>query len=672
MNLINGILSDQLTHALGWTLVHSLWLGALTGLLTAFLMLFLQRRTARLRYNVYLISLLLFATMATATFLMYYFSYEGKGLQAGTPVYVTSISPAAHVVQENIQPASEGITAAGIFAIAGDYCRQNIPLFVTIWLMGMLVFLLRFMGGYALVKRYRYHRTRQIGHEWENRFGELSKRLGIKQKVQLLESALVRVPMVIGYLKPVVLLPLGALNGVPAAQMEAILAHELAHILRRDYFVNMIQSLLEVIFFYHPVVWWLSGNIRIERENTCDDIAITITGNNMEFAKALTRIQEINLAAPGLAAGLGGKNRNQLINRICRILGKKERHAGFATNFIPALILMVSLIGFSAAAMYSYPFGDQPDPFLKFEDPQMKQETALIIMPVALPDTTRAKAKENNTERVIITKKDTTELTEQQKQKIREVQAVIEAEREAIEDQIREAEVQMEAYREMLEDLQAEHDIDISAYEESMEAYRESIMDRIYDIEEYRMQAIESGEWEHPEIYFRDRKIKFEGPDTMIWHYHSPEYNIDSIRKLYLDNWQEYSRKFIDAEDFINQERMMNDLRQQMNDLALEYRSFEYEVPDMEQFRYYHTPDAPHLHYIFPDKARGLITEELRSDGLISYGRDYLVVIGDKQMHINGNKQSRQVFKKYSRLVESLDGFGNYEQEGEYRIFIGN
>ncbi len=674
MNLINGIFTEQFTYSLGWTLIHSLWLGALAGLLTALVMLFLQRHTARLRYNIYMLSLSLFAAMALLTFMKYYLTYEGEASPRQASVYLISSSQAAALVQDHSQVVSDAGPAARILATAGDYCRQNIPLFVTIWFMGMLAFLLRFMGGYALVKRYRYHRTRKVGREWEQRFLNLSVRLGVRRKVQLLESALVRVPMVIGYLKPAVLLPLGALNGVPVAQMEAILAHELAHILRRDYFVNMVQSLLEVIFFYHPVVWWLSGNIRTERENTCDDIAITITGNNMEFAKALTRIQEINLAAPGLAAGLGGKNKNQLINRICRILGKKERRAGFGTSFIPALILMISLVGFSAAAMYSYPFGDEPDPFMNFEEPQVQLEATFAGYPAVMPDTTRKQPEEKRTERMIIVKNDTTELSEEQKEKIREVRAVMEAEREAIEEQIRTAEVQMEAYREMLKDLQADQEVDVSAFEESMEAYRESVMDRIRDIEEYRQQALESGEWHMPEIYFPDGKIDIPGLDSTVWHYRYPGkyiYMGDSIREVCLDNWKEYSQRFVDAEAFINQERLMNDMRQQFDDLALEYRNFGFEVPDVEQFRYYHTPDIPDFDYFVPDKARRVITGELRSDGLISHGREYMVVIGEKQMHINGNKQPRQVFRKYSRLVESLGRTGDDKIEREYKIFIG-
>ena len=120
--------------------------------------------------------------------------------------------------------------------------------------------------------------------------GALAARLGIRRPVRLLESARVQVPVVIGALRPVLLLPASALTGLAPAQVEAVLAHELAHIRRHDYPVNLLQSAAETLLFYHPGVWWLSARIRAEREHCCDDIAVRVCGDAVGYAEALTSI----------------------------------------------------------------------------------------------------------------------------------------------------------------------------------------------------------------------------------------------------------------------------------------------------------------------------------------------------------------------------------------------
>ena len=289
MNVLQQVFSEQFIYALGWTLVHSLWQGALIGLLVAGAMILLTRYTAKLRYFINNISLFVLAALAVVTFISAYYTYPADVSNAGQKKPVPGLIIGSHNYQSSTVINEEtSVSSIPLLKSIANYCKTHIPLFVMIWMLGMLASLLRFMGGYALVRRYRTHRVKPVMGEWGIRFNHLAEKVKVKHKVRLLESALVKVPMAIGYLKPVILLPLGALNGVPAKQMEAILVHELAHIRRRDYLMNMIQSILEVIFFYHPVVWWLSRNIRIERENICDDIAITITGNTMEFARALT------------------------------------------------------------------------------------------------------------------------------------------------------------------------------------------------------------------------------------------------------------------------------------------------------------------------------------------------------------------------------------------------
>jgi bla regulator protein BlaR1 len=157
------------------------------------------------------------------------------------------------------------------------------------------------------------------------RVGALSRRLGIRRTVKMVESGLVRVPMVMGQLRPVIFIPLGLINHLPAGEMEAVVLHELAHIRRRDQLVNIIQQVMECLFFFNPGLLWVSSLMRDERENCCDDVAIAETRDRVEFVRALVRfkehsLREVTLAFPG--------NRRQLFHRVLRISRQENRGLG--------------------------------------------------------------------------------------------------------------------------------------------------------------------------------------------------------------------------------------------------------------------------------------------------------------------------------------------------------
>ena len=667
MNIIQNVFSEQFIYALGWTLLHSLWQGALIGILIAGAMVFLHRYTARLRYFIYSISLFLVAGLAVITFISAYLSFqpEDENLVSGESSAMYVAGSADNIRPVYVQAQSENKLGA-ILHNTAVYCRTHIPLFVTIWLLGMLAFMLRFLGGYALVRRYRYHRTHAVGGEWGRKFRKLAQRIEVRANVRLLESALVKVPMAIGYLKPVVLIPLGALNGVPALQMEAILVHELAHIRRRDYLMNLIQSLMEAIFFYHPVVWWLSGNIRIERENICDDIAITITGNTMEFAKALTNIQELNLTAPGLAAGLSGKSKNRLVNRIRRIADKPKLHAGLAEGFIAASILLVSLIGLSAAAMITYPAENQFNIPLNFDDSGSGlPEISYFYEPVVLPDTTEKKIQEAEKAEL---------------ERVKEIEAAVEAELKAVQTQMEAIETEMiheqamEAYEKAMLEAYANQEAYQAEMQEAMEAYQQAMQEA-----QINMQGVQ---WNLPQLYHSPGNYHIYGGDSLLRIYeHTGNYVIydDSLRDLYIDQWTDVFADYDDIEAMADLEENMMIFESQFDELKEIYEEIEFEVPDfelpeLEAPTYIFEPGSYHfpLNYSISDRSGRIITDELRADDLIEYGREYMVVIGKKQMLINGEKQSRTVFKKYRRLIDSMEEPWQLGEDEEFRIHIGH
>lgn len=327
MNIINQWVSPELMEALGWALIHSLWQGAGVALLLGVLFLFMQKNSAQFRYNLSLAGLVVVFGLFLATFYRFYLvelaETQTLNLLENSQLEVV-INQAVHNIQSN--SFVETFTA---------YFNQYLPLIVTIWLLGMLAFSLRLLGGMAHIQRLKYHQHYPISAYWNNEIQTLKQSLQITLPVRLVESALVQVPLVIGYLKPIVLLPIGTINGLNEAEVSAILAHELAHIKRQDYLINLFQSVIEIIFFYHPAVWWISSKVRAERENCCDDIAIEVTGNSIIYAKALANLALFKIQKPLLTMAATSK-KGQLLQRIQRLL--QQPRTSSTTSEIVAFI----------------------------------------------------------------------------------------------------------------------------------------------------------------------------------------------------------------------------------------------------------------------------------------------------------------------------------------------
>ena len=168
-------------------------------------------------------------------------------------------------------------------------------------------------------------------------------RMGIAIPVKLVESKLADVPMVIGHLKPVVLIPFGMLTGLTVKEVEAILAHELAHIKRYDYLINIVQTLVESLLFFNPAVWWISHLIRKNREHCCDDIAVRYCGNQLIYANALSNLGAWSLKSPVLGMGLF-KNQNELLMRIKRLVYPQGGNRTVKEKLIPGIVLAMTVL----------------------------------------------------------------------------------------------------------------------------------------------------------------------------------------------------------------------------------------------------------------------------------------------------------------------------------------
>ncbi len=220
-----------------------------------------------------------------------------------------------------------------------------LPWIVCLWALGVLVFSLRLLAGWKTVRPLRVAGD-ATDSQWIGRFTRLKARLGILYPVRLAFSTSAKVPMVIGWLKPVVLVPAGLVTGLSSAQLEAILAHELIHIRRHDYLINLVQNVLETLFFYHPAVAWVSARIRVERENCCDDAASQICGGTLDYARALAALAELRRGPVlGLAA-----NGGSLVDRIRRLVAANEPddRRGMSSGAATLLSLTVSAVALAA------------------------------------------------------------------------------------------------------------------------------------------------------------------------------------------------------------------------------------------------------------------------------------------------------------------------------------
>ncbi len=340
MEVITQFFSDSFIEAFGWTVLHSLWQATLIAIITGFLLLACRKKSARTRYNIAAFGLFSIFIAAFGTFWYLYQSSFSAPLTAG--------------ISANLAAAVEGIELEAISAASvqgfQNYFNEHLPLIVTLWLMGAVIFFLRLLGGLIYIQHLRHHCIKIMDNIWLDTLSSLSKKLPGDKFVALAESKLVKVPLVIGHLKPLILFPIGMINQLSPQEVEAILAHELAHIYRNDYLVNIIQSIIETLFYYHPAVWWLSWQIQTEREHCCDDIAIKLNGDSLSYAKALLRLQELaHELAPSFAMPFAGR-KNQLLGRIQRVLNHPQKKSNFMEKLIATSLLTLLVLFFSLNA----------------------------------------------------------------------------------------------------------------------------------------------------------------------------------------------------------------------------------------------------------------------------------------------------------------------------------
>jgi beta-lactamase regulating signal transducer with metallopeptidase domain len=240
---------------------------------------------------------------------------------------------------------------------AEAFISYNLFYIVSFWLIGIIVLSLRLSGGYYYLNKIKHNNIMKVDVKWYDLVANISEKLLITKNIELYESSRINFPSVIGYFKPVILVPVGFFTGTDYKHIELIMAHELAHVKRNDYLLNLVQSFIEIIYFFNPSVWLISRIIRNEREYSCDDLALSVNNNKEEMAKALIYLYEPNTENPQLALSFFG-NKKTILGRIKRMLTTDLKQENFSHRagkslVLIVLLLIVSFIACTTAGTYS-------------------------------------------------------------------------------------------------------------------------------------------------------------------------------------------------------------------------------------------------------------------------------------------------------------------------------
>jgi beta-lactamase regulating signal transducer with metallopeptidase domain len=330
------------------TLVHFVWQGTLVALAAAVFLRF-GPRAAPVRYGAGVVTLAVMALTPVVTFV-------ALSRVDSPPATAAQTSRGTPPAAAPVAFAAVGDGEATLTATPAPSTAFG-PLVVLAWASGVLLLSVRLVGGWLVARRLASRVAGPVGPGVTAVVARVSRRLGVRQRVRVFQSATCAVPVVIGWLRPVVLLPVAALAGLPPAQIESLLAHELAHVRRHDYLVNLLQAMLETVLFYHPGVWWVSRQVRIEREHCCDDLAVSVC-DRVEYASALSALATITATPQVALAATDGP----LLSRVRRLLGPSAGARSTASLWCGAVtaVAVVMLIPMATKAVAFRPALTEP------------------------------------------------------------------------------------------------------------------------------------------------------------------------------------------------------------------------------------------------------------------------------------------------------------------------
>ena len=355
MNAMISWLHSPSAERLGWMLVHSLWQLALLAGIYFLIRQLLRRSSAAARYLAACAIMVCMVMVLPLTALL----VQGRPLTAATRRVIQPASatvpapvppPPAGTFSTEIEPprtTAPALSEPAVTPVRIDWKERLdalftavLPWMVTVWIVGVFALATRQFGGWIMLLRLCGTGAEPVDEVLAGKLRNIAQRLGVRRVVRLISSVNVAVPSAIGHLKPVILLPASLLSGLSTQQIEAILAHELAHIRRHDYLINLIQLTCETVLFYHPAVWWISREIRREREHCCDDLALQVCGDRIAYARTLATLEERRFAVTTAAmAATGGS----LMQRIRRIVGQPVASEAPRGTWLAGMLVVLSV-----------------------------------------------------------------------------------------------------------------------------------------------------------------------------------------------------------------------------------------------------------------------------------------------------------------------------------------
>src|SRR6185503_10267784 len=326
-------ISDGTVKAICWTLIHSLWIGMIIALLCGIVIGATRKSAAVLRYRLLCSLLVLFVCAIGVTYYL-----EARS----APAY--NAAGHAQKIMTNVQVnvfTSPMITPRNqtfLFS-AQSFLNQNANIIVLVWLLFFALKSLKMISGLLYIQRIKNYKTHPVTKELKHRIELLTSQIGIRRAVRLVQSELVKVPVAVGWLKPMILLPVGIAFQLTPEQLDGILWHELAHIRRRDYLVNILQGVVETVFFFNPGLLWLSSLIRNEREACCDDMVLSRMNRKANYLEALLSFGygEFSQARYAMSIGSG----NQLRDRLKRMISQENKRLSVAEKSVLAVGLVL-------------------------------------------------------------------------------------------------------------------------------------------------------------------------------------------------------------------------------------------------------------------------------------------------------------------------------------------
>jgi len=329
-------------HTVTNILIHSLWQGILVGILAAAALYLLRGQNARIRYAVSCGAMAVIVGAAAVTAVSI---WPDRYYQAGGASELTTEMADREGSPDVGAKTSIPSTVNDVASSSRWWKHPSVSQsFFMIWVAGVMLFSIYHFLGWRRARGFAGRDVSSAPVEWQARFDRLCDELRVKRIISLLSSSVVKVPCVVGWIKPVILVPASMFTSLDPSEVEMILVHELAHVRRYDVLVNILQTAVETLFFFNPAVWWLSRQLRIERENCCDDVAILKTGNRLKYARALSNLEESRMFRTSFGSALAG---TPLRRRIQRIVGTERPRFYSSVMSLSGMLLIVLIIAVS-------------------------------------------------------------------------------------------------------------------------------------------------------------------------------------------------------------------------------------------------------------------------------------------------------------------------------------